>query len=188
MTATSHDQGALAKFGLAGKVAVVTGVGPAMGRDFARALAEAGADVCIAARSRPVIDEVAGDARGTALGRRALAIECDVTDSAQVDALIDAAVRGLGRVDVMCNHAGGRDPQLLIEQLTDEDWHAVLDVTLSSVFYGTRAAARAMIEQGDGGAIINTSSICSVGQVPGHMIVYLDRQGWGQPLHPVHGR
>src|SRR5439155_6329493 len=80
--------------------------------------------------------------------------------------------RELGRLDVMCNHAAGRDPQLPIEALSDADWHGVLDATLSSVFYGTRAAARVMIEQGSGGSIVNTSSICAVGQVPGHMIAY----------------
>jgi len=164
------DTGVLARFGLAGRVAIVTGVGPAMGRDFALALAEAGADVCVAARSRTVIDEVADAVREK--GRRALAVTCDVSDSAAVDDLVARTVSELGRLDVMCNHAAGRDPQLPIEELTDEHWHEVIDATLSSVFYGTRAASRVMIAQGDGGSIINTSSICSVGQVPGHMIVY----------------
>lgn len=170
MTATAPAPGILERFSLEGKVALVTGVGPAMGRDFALALAQAGADVCLAARSEAVIDEVAHEV--AALGRRSLAVRCDVTSSADVDALVARARRQLGRLDVMCNHAGGRDPKVPIEQLTDRQWHDVLDVTLSSVFYGTRAAARAMIEQGGGGSIINTSSICSVGQVPGHMIAY----------------
>jgi len=170
MTATAAATGILERFSLRGKVAIVTGVGPAMGRDFALALAEAGADVCLAARSQTVIDEVAEEV--TTLGRGALAVRCDVTRSEQVDDLVAHTVRRLGRLDVMCNHAGGRDPKVPIEKLTDQQWHDVLDVTLSSVFYGTRAAARVMIEQGSGGSIINTSSICSVGQVPGHMIGY----------------
>jgi NAD(P)-dependent dehydrogenase (short-subunit alcohol dehydrogenase family) len=170
VTTTTPSQGVLAKFSLEGKVALVTGVGPAMGRDFALALAEAGADVCVSARSRAVIDEVAGEV--SSLGRRSLAVTCDVSDSAQVDELVAATVSELGRLDVMCNHAAGRDPRLPIEELSDAHWHEVLDATLSSVFYGTRAAARVMIEQGTGGSIVNTSSICSVGQVPGHMIVY----------------
>lgn len=170
MTTAVSSSDVMAMFTLAGKVALVTGVGPAMGRDFALALAAAGADVAVAARSRSVIDEVAGEIE--AAGRRALPLTCDVSDSTQVDALVDHTVRELGRLDVMCNHAAGRDPRLPITELTDADWHDVLEATLSSVFYGTRAAARAMIEQGSGGSIINTSSICSVGQVPGHMIVY----------------
>jgi 7-alpha-hydroxysteroid dehydrogenase len=166
----SSEAGVLSRFRLDDKVAIVTGVGPAMGRDFALALAEAGADVCVAARSRAVIDEVADEVR--AFGRRAVALTCDVSDSGQIDELVAQTVRRLGRIDIMCNHAAGRDPRLPIEQLSDTQWHEVLDATLSSVFYGTRAGARAMIEQGTGGSIINTSSICSVGQVPGHMIVY----------------
>jgi 7-alpha-hydroxysteroid dehydrogenase len=169
-TGTTAAASVLERFSLAERVAIVTGVGPAMGRDFALALAEGGADVVVAARSRTVIDEVAEEVRS--LGRRALALTCDVSDSAAVDELVARTVRELGRLDVMCNHAAGRDPQLPIDQLTDEQWREVLDATLSSVFYGTRAAARVMIAQGDGGAIVNTSSICSVGQVPGHMIVY----------------
>jgi NAD(P)-dependent dehydrogenase (short-subunit alcohol dehydrogenase family) len=141
-----------------------------MGRDFALTLAAAGADVCVAARSRPVIDEVADEI--VALGRRSLAIACDVSDSAQVDELVARSVRELGRLDVMCNHAAGRDPRLPIDELSDDEWHMVLNSTLSSVFYGTRAAARVMVPQGAGGSIINTSSICSVGQVPDHMIAY----------------
>ena len=170
MSAVAAAGGVLSRFSLAGRVAIVTGVGPAMGRDFALTLAEAGADVCLAARSDGVIEAVAEEAR--ALGRRVLAVRCDVSDSAQVDELVVRTVRELGRLDVMCNHAAGRDVKVPIEQLSDSDWHEVLNATLSSVFYGTRAAARAMIIQGTGGAIINTSSICGVGLVPGHMIAY----------------
>jgi 7-alpha-hydroxysteroid dehydrogenase len=170
VTMQAPAEGVLSRFSLTGKVAIVTGVGPAMGRDFALALAEAGADVCVAARSRDVIDGVAEEVQ--ALGRRALALSCDVSDSSQVEALVERTVRELGRLDVMCNHAAGRDPRVPIDELTDAQWHEVLGATLSSVFYGTRAAARAMIAQGDGGSIVNTSSICAVGQVPGHMIVY----------------
>jgi sorbose reductase len=161
---------ALAKFGLEGRVALVTGVGPGMGRDFALTLAEAGADVCVSARSRSVIDAVADEIEG--LGRRALAFAADVSDSAQVDELVTRTVDELGRLDVLCNHAAGSDPKRPITELTDDDWDGVMRSTLYGAFHGTRAAARAMIAQGSGGAIVNTSSICSVGIVPGHMIVY----------------
>jgi NAD(P)-dependent dehydrogenase (short-subunit alcohol dehydrogenase family) len=161
---------ALAKFSLEGKVAIVTGVGPGMGRDFALALAEAGADVCVSARSRSVIDEVAEEIGG--LGRRALAHPADVSDSAQVNELVARTVEELGRLDVLCNHAAGGDPKVPITQLTDADWDGVMRSTLYGAFHGTRAAARVMIERGTGGSIVNTSSICSVGIVPGHLIAY----------------
>ena len=159
----------LSKFRLDGKVAVVTGVGPAMGRDFALALAEAGADVCVTARSRSVIDGVAAEIE--ALGRRALAITVDATDSAQVDGMVDRVVTELGRLDVFCNHAGSGSPKLPLLETTDDIWDDSIRLTLHSVFYGTRAAARAMVAQGEGGSIVNTSSICSVGIVK-NMLAY----------------
>jgi NAD(P)-dependent dehydrogenase (short-subunit alcohol dehydrogenase family) len=161
---------ALDKFRLDGRVAIVTGVGPAMGRDFALALADAGADVCVCARSRAVIEEVAAEIRE--LGRRALALTVDVTDATQADEMVARTIAELGRLDILCNHAASGDPKRPIVELSDEEWHGVMDPTLHSVFYGTRAAARAMIDQGSGGTIVNTSSICSVGVVPGHMIAY----------------
>ena len=81
------------KFRLDSKVAIVTGVGPAMGREFALAFAQAGADVCVAARSRTAIDTVAAEVE--ALGRRALALTVDVTDSAQVERLVEETVAKL---------------------------------------------------------------------------------------------
>lgn len=163
-------QSMLSRFDLSGKVAIVTGVGPGMGRDFALALAEAGADVCITARSRTVIDDVAIEIEK--LGVRALALTADVTDSGQVDSMVARTVAEFGRLDVLCNHAGSGSPRLEITEMTDEDWDDAMRLTLSSVFYGTRAAARVMIQQGSGGSIVNTSSITSTGVVPGHMIGY----------------
>lgn len=159
----------LSRFRLDGKVAIVTGVGPAMGRDFALALAEAGADVCVSARSRAVIDDVAAEIE--AMGRRALALTVDATSSAEIDAMVARTVEELGRLDVMCNHVGSGAPKLTLLETSDEEWEASLALTLNSVVYGTRAAARAMIAQGQGGAIVNTSSICSVGMVP-NMVGY----------------
>ena len=164
-----RGESVLSRFRLDGKVAIVTGVGPAMGRDFALALAEAGADVCVSARSRPVIEGVAAEVE--ALGRRALAVTADATDSAQIDALVERTVAELGRLDVMCNHAGSGAPKLPLLETDDETWEASLALTLNSVVYGTRAAARAMVAQGAGGAIVNTSSICSLGVVP-NMVAY----------------
>jgi NAD(P)-dependent dehydrogenase (short-subunit alcohol dehydrogenase family) len=160
----------LESFSLKGKVAIVTGVGPAMGRDFAVALASAGADVCLAARSRVVIDEAASEVE--ALGRRALALTVDVTDSAQVDDMVRRTVDELGRLDVMCNHAGSGSARYPLTEMPDDEWDSLVRVNLTSVMYGTRAAARAMIEQGEGGSIINTSSISSVGMFPANMMAY----------------
>ncbi|WP_229117561.1 SDR family oxidoreductase [Enemella dayhoffiae] len=91
------------------------------------------------------------------LGQRPLAIACDVTDQAQIDGLMDGAVAELGRIDVLINNAGlgGEVP---VQEMTDEQWHQVLDVTLTSTFRATRSVLRHMIPAGRG-VIVNNSSV-----------------------------
>lgn len=118
-----------------------------------------------------MIDEVAAEVE--AVGRRGLAVTADAGDSAAVEELVRRTVRELGRLDVMCNHAGQSSaPRNPLIELSDEDWDETIRIGLYSVFYGTRAAARAMVAQGGGGSIVNTSSITSVAVMPGHMIGY----------------
>ena len=88
---------------LAGRRAVITGAGRGIGRSVALALASAGADVALSARSRSELEQVAGAVE--ALGRRALAIPCDVTDPAQVERMVADAVAGLGGIDILVNNA-----------------------------------------------------------------------------------
>ena len=149
----------LEKFSLAGKVAVVTGGGRGLGKQMCLAMAMHGADIVAAARSIGQIEETAKEVRD--LGRRAIAVPTDVTDSKACNALIDAAIAELGQIDIMMNNAGIGDrrggPTELTEY-TDEDWHYTLDVNLSGTFYCSRAASKRMIERGAGGVIINTSS------------------------------
>jgi len=144
---------------LDGKAAVVTGAGRGLGQQMALALAEAGADVVCAARTASQIEATAEAVR--ALGRRAVAVPADVRDSAQCDALVRACVDAFGRIDVMLSNAGIGDARGHSRELwdvSDEDWRDTLDVNLSSAFYCARAASRAMIERGEGGAIINVAS------------------------------
>jgi NAD(P)-dependent dehydrogenase (short-subunit alcohol dehydrogenase family) len=152
----------LESFRLDGKVAIVTGVGPTNGRHFALAMAEAGADVCLVARSTTYTESLAEELR--AMGRRTLVVACDVTDSAQVDKMVARARDELGRVDILFNHAGGGDTSRGMRTVLDsddQDWRSILTANLDSVFFCTRAAARVMVEQGWGGSIINTSSTAS---------------------------
>jgi NAD(P)-dependent dehydrogenase (short-subunit alcohol dehydrogenase family) len=144
-------------FSLNGKVALVTGAGSGLGRQFSEAMAEAGADVACAD-----IDEES--ARATAavvqgLGRRGTAIGYDVTAEAEVEAMVRRTVEVLGRLDILFNNAGIADPQaLLLHQYPAADWRAVLNVDLDGVFFCAREALKVMVAQ-QSGKVINVASM-----------------------------
>ena len=148
----------LEKLRLDGKVAVVTGGGTGLGRAMALAFAKAGADVVVGARRAGPLEETAELVR--AVGRRALVVPTDVTDSAQANRLVDRTIAELGRIDALVNNAGidrstpSRKPFL---EITDEEWRRGMDINLSGAFYCARAAARPMIEQ-KSGTILNIAS------------------------------
>jgi NAD(P)-dependent dehydrogenase (short-subunit alcohol dehydrogenase family) len=143
---------------LDGRVAIITGGGTGLGRAMALAFAKAGADVVVGARRTGPIEETAGLVRG--LGRRALAVPTDVTDSAQADHLVAATLSEFGKLDVLVNNAG-IDRQAAfgkpLLEITDEEWRRGIDVNLSGAFFCARAAARPMIEQRRG-VILNVAS------------------------------
>lgn len=143
----------LDRFRLDGKVAVVTGASSGLGVAFARALAEAGADVALGARRADRLEAVREEIE--TLGRRAIAVPTDVSVPEDCSALVAAAVAELGRVDVLVNNAGvgGAAPAT---REAPESWRAMIDINLSGCYWMAQAAARAMT---DGGSIINISSI-----------------------------
>ena len=151
---------------LAGKVVVVTaaagtGIGSAVAR---RCLAE-GAQVVISdhheRRLSAARDTLAGEHGG-----RVWAQPCDVTDEAQVGALMDGAVARFGRIDVLVNNAGLGGTSSVLD-MTDEQWLKVLDVSLNGTFRCTRAALRQMVAQGHGGAGVNNASVLGWRAQPG---------------------
>jgi len=150
----------LERLRLDGKVAIVTGAGRGLGQQMSLALAEAGADVVCASRTKDQIDTTAEAVR--AFGRRALAVPTDVRYSEQCNALIDAAVHEFGTLDIMLSNAGigdARGHSSEIWDVSDEDWHDTLDVNLSSAFYCARAASKKMIDLNQpSGVIINVAS------------------------------
>ncbi len=145
-------------FRLDGEVAVVTGAGRGIGEGIAIGLAEAGADVVLAARREEEIQKVAE--KIAALGRRALAVKTDVMDVAQVKALAERARDEMGKLTCWVSNAGGADdrtPRTLLD-MPERQWDFQMDLNLKAVWTGAQAAATVMKESG-GGTIINISSI-----------------------------
>jgi 2-deoxy-D-gluconate 3-dehydrogenase len=151
---------------LAARVAVVTGASRGLGRAIALALADAGADVVLAGRAKQDLEETAQRAaRG---GRRVLVVPTDVALYTEVDALIQRTVGELGRLDVVVNNAGVAKVAPLVE-MTSEDWRRMLDVNLTGVFNGCRAAAPHLIAQ-KSGKVINVASVLGQVGLPGYTI------------------
>ncbi|MEM7355731.1 MAG: glucose 1-dehydrogenase [Acidobacteriota bacterium] len=144
------------------RVVVVTGAGKGIGAGIARRFAEAGANVVAgylssAAGAEALVAEIEATARRPT-GRRAIAQQADVTCADDVERLIDLGVDAFGRLDVVINNAGIY-PMAGVTAMTEDQWSASLDANLKSVFLVTRTAARQMIRQGEGGAIVNIASI-----------------------------
>jgi NAD(P)-dependent dehydrogenase (short-subunit alcohol dehydrogenase family) len=143
--------------GLNGKIALVTGGGRGIGEACAVALAEAGVDVAVCSRSSGEINVVAE--KISAMGRRALAVVCDVTDAAQVRRMADQVDSQFGVVEILVNNAGlGRSHRFVDHP--DELWDRMLAVNLTSVYHVTRAFVPKMIEMRRG-RVINIASVMS---------------------------
>jgi NAD(P)-dependent dehydrogenase (short-subunit alcohol dehydrogenase family) len=151
---------------LAGKVAVVTGGSRGLGRSIAVALAGAGADVAVAARSKADLEDTAGLIERA--GGRALAVPTDVTSYAEVERLIEATRTAFGHLDILVNNSGIAKVQPLIEW-RPEEWRTVLDINLVGVFNGCRAAAPHLIAQ-RAGKVINISSMLAAVGLSGYTI------------------
>src|SRR5580698_15400 len=130
-------------FSLEGNVAVVTGAGGGIGKAAAVALADAGADLALVGRNVEKLDATAAAVKET--GRRALVVEADVTDEAQVKQACDRVTAEFDRADILFNNAGITSPKLLADMPLDE-WRRVNDVNLTGAFLCSRAFAAPMIK------------------------------------------
>ena len=140
-------------------IAIITGGGRGIGRAIATAFIAEGADIAIFDKVFPPdFETYAADMRAT--GRRLIAREVDITDSAEAEKACDEVAAELGRIDVLVNNAGITRDRLLL-RMTDEDWDAVLTVNLKGAFTMTRAAAKTMMRQRKG-KIVNISSVVGV--------------------------
>lgn len=149
-----------------GKVIVITGASSGLGAATARLLATAGAKVVLGARRIERIEDLAR--KLNAQGTRALAVQTDVTRADEVKALVDAAVRTFGRIDVMINNAGLM-PHSPLERLKIQDWDRMIDVNIKGVLYGIAAALPHMQRQ-KSGQFINVSSVAGHKVRPGSAV------------------
>ena len=144
----------------------MTGASRGLGRAIAVAFGGAGASVAVAARSKPDLEETARMVE--AAGGRAVVVPTDVSSYPAVEALMKAAIDQLGGLDIVVNNSGIVRPKPLAETSV-EDWHAVLDVNLTGVFYGCRAAAAHLIAQRSG-KIINLASVLGAVGLPSYTV------------------
>lgn len=155
---------------LEGKIALVTGSAgkQGFGRAIAHRLARDGANIVLVDKYTVLsrdnelhpgwrgLDAVVGEVQS--LGRHALAITCDITESSEVDKMVEHALDDFGQIDILVNNAGVHIFGT-IDNISDEIWEANLSVNLTGTFFCSRAVAREMMKRGQGGKIVNISSI-----------------------------
>jgi NAD(P)-dependent dehydrogenase (short-subunit alcohol dehydrogenase family) len=147
----------VADFSLEGKVAIVTGGSRGIGRSIALGLAEHGADVAIAARKPDALEEASGAVR--ALGRRALAVPTNVRRVDELRALVERTQAELGRVDFLVNNAGTNPVYGPIQELDERAFDTIMNTNVKSAHFLSNFAREAMRAHGQGGAIVNVSSV-----------------------------
>jgi glucose 1-dehydrogenase len=160
---------------LKGKAAIVTGGNSGIGKAIVLALAEAGANVCIDYVAHEDATEDL-EKKIVALGDQAIGVEADVSKVEDLQRLIDETVKAFGRVDIMVNNAGVETRSSVLDT-TEKQYDFVLNVNLKSAFFGTQVAAKQMIAQGDGGRIINVTSVHEDWPMPGNTAYCLSKGG-----------
>ena len=145
-------------FDLTGKVAIITGGATGIGRGIAEGLADAGADIILAAR-RLENCQMACKEIAERTGTRTFPCRCDITDRQQVSGLVDDVVAELGHIDILVNNSGTGGSEKPILKMSDEDWNQVIDTNLKGAFLFSQAVVGKMAERGQGGKIINVASI-----------------------------
>jgi glucose 1-dehydrogenase len=157
------------------KVAVVTGGNSGIGKAIVLALGEAGASVCV---DYVVHQDITPEerARVDTMRDRLIAVKADVSQVAELRTLVDETVKVFGRLDILVNNAG-IETRTSVLDTTEAQYDRVMDINLKGAFFGTQLAAKQMIAQGDGGRIINISSIHEDWPMPGNTPYCLSKGG-----------
>ncbi|WP_417808527.1 SDR family NAD(P)-dependent oxidoreductase [Thioclava sp.] len=147
---------------VSGRVCLITGAARGIGRAMGEALLEEGADVCFADLNGAQAANVAkaNEARAAATGGRVMSAKVNVTERNEMRAMIAAVVAQFGRIDVMFNNAGVNRPMNFLD-VTEDNWHFIMDINGLGTMIGMQEAAKQMIAQGGGGKIVNTASVAS---------------------------
>lgn len=145
--------------GLEGKIAIVTGAGSGMGRATANLFAEQGAKLVVGEWNQATLDEVVAEIK--AAGGDIVGVRGDISQVAQAEAIVDAAIAAHGRVDVLVNNAGVMDQNEAVGDVDDATWNRVLGINLFGTMHMTRKTVPLMAEQGSG-SIVNVASIAGV--------------------------
>ncbi len=157
------------------KVAIVTGGNSGIGLAIVLELARQGANIVIDYVAHPEATEEL-EKQVVALGDRVIAVQADVSQIAELQKLLAAAVEEFGRVDIMVNNAGVETRTSILDT-TEEQYEKVLSINLKSAFFGTQLAAQQMIKQGGGGRIINITSVHEDWPMPGNTAYCLSKGG-----------
>ncbi len=147
----------VADFSLAGKVAIVTGGSRGIGRSIALGLAEHGADVALAARKPDALAEAAEAVSAT--GRRAIAVPTNVRRTDELANLVDRTKAELGRIDILVNNAGTNPVFGPVQDIDERAWDAIMNTNVKSVHLLSNLVREAILEHGEGGSIVNVSSV-----------------------------
>ncbi len=161
-------------FDLTGKVAIVTGASSGIGIQVAKAFAEQGADVVLVARRLEKLEEVAKEIKN--IGRKALALKCDVTKENQVKVAVDTIIKEFGKIDILMNNAGVASAGS-VENIEEAEWDRVMDTNVRSIYLMSKYVVPYMKERRYG-RIINVASVCgAVGSKNAPLHVYNASKG-----------
>ncbi len=160
---------------LKNKVAIVTGGNSGIGQSIVLALAQQGASIVIDYVVHPEATE-ALEQQIAKLGDQSIGVDADVSQTADLQKLVDAAVSKFGRLDIMVNNAG-IETRTSVLDTTEDQYERVMSINLKSAFFGTQIAAKQMIKQGEGGRIINITSVHEDWPMPGNTAYCLSKGG-----------
>ena len=145
-------------FNLQGKAAIITGGATGIGRGIAEGLADAGADIVIAARRLDLCRQACQSIAARS-GVKTLPVRCDITDPVGIDDLVNTVTAQFGQIDILVNNSGVGGSEKPILKMDEKDWDAVIDINLKGMFMLSKAVAARMVAGARGGKIINVASI-----------------------------